>query len=828
MRAHRELLCVAIALAACEDPTPPTHPRPPHVVRFDVTPFEVPVGAEALVAWTLADASTATLEVGTAPRLDVPVEGTRPLIVTEDTALVLVAEGPGGTTRAMIHVSPTVSRAVAITNLSITPARARPGDPVEVSWATANATRLELRHARGGLVLADPAPTGRVALRPSTSLAIELVAEGFGGPLVRTASVTISAASPIITRFEADPPVIDGASEALLEWSVLRATHVEIEEVRGDGSSAVLLDVELAVETGSIRLPGAGGSRTLVLRASGPGGTASESTRLVVREPRTPVISRFTATPTISGPGGDVVLAWETRDAAWVELDGGPFSAAVLGTSGQTVIEVAAGARIELSAHGAESSVVAREARTIGVDARRPELALQVTPLVVPPGDAATITWQTLRAERVELSTDAGLVVGTSTAPSGVARFASATSAVLVARAWNAFGATTRLVPLDVAPPVTIRALSVSATVARSGRPVAIRWRTDGATGGVLRDSAAAQSLPLGPAEIGAGERWVEALGDVGRTDVILQAWNTGFTATASVVVELLSAATQSHEAEPNDQTETANGPWLGANFVIEGVLGPSDLDLFAIDQPYRGRIVATTAPASGCVGDVAIELYEQTPSLEVVGPVHVASGPGCAVLDASRDPQLALSGRSLVVALRAPGARSVPVPYTLDVRYEAIACGDGVVDRLEACDDGGTTAGDGCSATCSFEDVDEVEPNQGTGNPIVVGVPFTGFLTADDLDQLSLAIGPTEAGPIDIVLESPAPGACTVAARLSLVDATGRVVAESTGSSGVCPRLDGPALVLAEGTYGLFVEPAPDAPVSEVRGRYGVMASVR
>ncbi|WP_437620243.1 DUF4215 domain-containing protein [Sorangium sp. So ce1151] len=42
--------------------------------------------------------------------------------------------------------------------------------------------------------------------------------------------------------------------------------------------------------------------------------------------------------------------------------------------------------------------------------------------------------------------------------------------------------------------------------------------------------------------------------------------------------------------------------------------------------------------------------------------------------------------------------------PYTLNVSFTPIVCGDGTVDSTEECDDGNTTSGDGCSATCAYE----------------------------------------------------------------------------------------------------------------------------
>lgn len=42
--------------------------------------------------------------------------------------------------------------------------------------------------------------------------------------------------------------------------------------------------------------------------------------------------------------------------------------------------------------------------------------------------------------------------------------------------------------------------------------------------------------------------------------------------------------------------------------------------------------------------------------------------------------------------------------PFGLDVSFQAAVCGDGALVAPEECDDGGTTPGDGCSATCAIE----------------------------------------------------------------------------------------------------------------------------
>ncbi|MBX3191746.1 MAG: DUF4215 domain-containing protein [Labilithrix sp.] len=81
---------------------------------------------------------------------------------------------------------------------------------------------------------------------------------------------------------------------------------------------------------------------------------------------------------------------------------------------------------------------------------------------------------------------------------------------------------------------------------------------------------------------------------------------------------------------------------------------------------------------------------------------------------------------------------------FTIDIEVSAAYCGDGVATYPEQCDDGNTTAGDGCSASCRLEG-----PDPGVGTCPGIGYTFVGnpaapktVSFAGDLSLLSNTMG--------------------------------------------------------------------------------------
>lgn len=64
------------------------------------------------------------------------------------------------------------------------------------------------------------------------------------------------------------------------------------------------------------------------------------------------------------------------------------------------------------------------------------------------------------------------------------------------------------------------------------------------------------------------------------------------------------------------------------------------------------------------------------------------------------------IAGQTYYVVVDGTGASGTisSGPFRLDLKLTKPVCGNGVIEGLETCDDGGTDGGDGCSATCELE----------------------------------------------------------------------------------------------------------------------------
>jgi cysteine-rich repeat protein len=196
---------------------------------------------------------------------------------------------------------------------------------------------------------------------------------------------------------------------------------------------------------------------------------------------------------------------------------------------------------------------------------------------------------------------------------------------------------------------------------------------------------------------------------------------------------------------------------------------------VYAVTLGAGQELIATLTP--GASQDVA--LYAVTDCADVTNSCVAGADSG-----SSGDPEsfkyVATTAETLYLMVDAHST-TVSGAYSLDVQIKTPVCGDGVIDANEACDDGNTTASDGCTACavdgayrCSGEPSVCVEAPAGDlcGNAIAVTASGTFPGTYDgftnDYDPGDLGCTDTSEPGNDIVYAVPLAAGQTVKAVLT------------------------------------------------------------
>lgn len=265
------------------------------------------------------------------------------------------------------------------------------------------------------------------------------------------------------------------------------------------------------------------------------------------------------------------------------------------------------------------------------------------------------------------------------------------------------------------------------------------------------------------------------------------------------------------NESEPNDTSAAADA--VTGGFGRGTLASPTDVDWFvySISPANAGNSlrIRGRGPSGSCrveqgAADTAFELWGDD---GMGGLTRIAADrdSGADERCSDIDPVFE-AGASLLASgsyfIRVSGDGGSTGPYLFEVAEIAPACGNGIREPTEQCDDGGVTAGDGCNATCALEitGTSSVTPAVFQG-PIA----FQGYATYQlDAIAANSAIAVTTA-PIG-------GGQCNIETGVQLLDGTGAPVGPfyqggPNGSTcGQIPAFDPGVSNLAAGTYYLLV----------------------
>ena len=227
-------------------------------------------------------------------------------------------DAPWATSAGRATRTPPISRPV-INNFRLSTTTVERGASAELTWSVDDAKSVTIEPGLGTF----SGGQGSQTVSPTQTTTYRLIANGPGGSLESTATLTVSSIpAPAIVSFEASPATLSPGQRSHLQWNVTgRVNSVSLEP----GFSNLEPQGSVDVSPNST-LP-------YTLRVEGPGGLVTAHAIVQVDAPLRPAIV-FEAQPTTILQGETTVLHWDVPDATRITIQpGGVFGNGQLAAS---------------------------------------------------------------------------------------------------------------------------------------------------------------------------------------------------------------------------------------------------------------------------------------------------------------------------------------------------------------------------------------------------------------------------------------------------------------------------------------------------------------
>lgn len=723
----RTRVVLLLGLSACTGSSyEPAGPLP-EIQLLTATPTELRPREESTIRWRVAQADSVSLwkSDGTVLRDGLEAEGSYATGPIEDTTVyAIVAKNAAGTRGGSVLVKvlfdpPTIGAFEA------TPDEVTRGEAATLSWATSNTTSVQIKTVGGEVILEAGPSTGNTMVRPSAPTTYELTAIGKGGQRTAQTQITVLGVPPVIESFLATPSRIVVGSGSTLSWQTAGASQVVLRQgtqiLRDSGDSRGALTVTPTIST------------AYQLSAINADGTVTASLAVTVAPPPDPPpgVQLWSVDPVVRGLAGPVEIRWDVTGVRTLELrrngqvvPGFPAlrnEAAPRNSSGTFTASISVTTRFELFLASSDDSRTEAELVVLGI------------------GEAA----EHGNSANAQLLPDTIEVRGRT---SSVADWYAIT------------------VPNDG----SVEAETSFGPERCDGDTRLFLFGPDGVTPLAFDDNDGPEdcsridpAIDLGAVGLAAGTYFLRVEADgVGayalRVRVRGPTCGNGSTEGTEQCDDGGQVPGDGCDASCRFELEAPLAP-PGGTVSVE--VGPGLVRVIPIDVS-GGQAIAALAADSGlltCNGvDTALELYN--PSFISLG-ARSNGGPSgaagvCAALRVPADAfttNLAPGRHYLVVR-----AESGSGPVSVGVLISNPSCGNTRTETRggEQCDDGNTTSGDGCSATCQLEGtvVTESEGNNTQATADESGLAGLGRTTiigtidpAGDDDVFRIAIGPNQ-----------------------------------------------------------------------------------
>lgn len=329
----RLVLVLAGLAAACG--TGPVASTPVRIESFTATPSPVAAGGDVTVSWIVTgDVGAVELfrgatSLGRFKDKDSFVLEQIPEGPIELTLFATARTGPDQT--AKLTLNAVSGPDVALFTADRTSV-AR-GTGVTLRWKVAGADTMTI--TAGDTVVTSgegrDATAGSVLVKPEDETTYTLTAQGVGGTITRTLTISMLAA-PVIALAEATPMRVNTGESVTVRW---QTEHADALTILADGRTTFVAPHDAVASGTRALVPGATGS--LTLRAEGPGGETTRELQIeVVPSVR---ITSFSADRSDVLSSQAVTLSWTVEGATRVELtaNGTPVDLEAPGASSGSV-----------------------------------------------------------------------------------------------------------------------------------------------------------------------------------------------------------------------------------------------------------------------------------------------------------------------------------------------------------------------------------------------------------------------------------------------------------------------------------------------------------
>lgn len=367
-----------------------TPPGLPEIVSFTVSDKTINIGKTTTLRWEVKGATSISIDrdIG-----EVVAKGSKGVSPMSTTTYTLTATNAGGSKTATVTVTLASVNAPVIISFTASPTSISAGQTSTLEWNVTGATSLSIDHNIGAIT---PVTNGSMGVTPTVTTIYTLSATNDYGTVRATARVTILPAGlPIIVSFEASPISINVDGYSTLQWNVIGATSLSINENIVPVNQLTIGTEDVAPMVTTI----------YTLTATNSTGSISKSVTITVASAGSPVVNSFSFNPANIGSGGSSTLSWSTSNAASVTIKQGLGNVA---TSGSLKVTPNVTTTYTLTATNTSGSIIIPV--TITVDDNVQFYAL---PSTIIAGQEAILNWNVLGASSVIIDPDIGQVTPT-------------------------------------------------------------------------------------------------------------------------------------------------------------------------------------------------------------------------------------------------------------------------------------------------------------------------------------------------------------------------------------------------------------------------------